>query len=62
MEPVFGQIKQALGFRQLLLRGLAKVQAEWNMVCTAHGPPPPRPGEGVALLALGQPNGPDAVA
>ena len=36
VEPVFGQIKQAMGFRQFLLRGLAKVQAEWNLVCTAH--------------------------
>ena len=30
VEPVFGQIKQAMGFRQFLLRGLAKVQAEWG--------------------------------
>jgi transposase len=36
VEPVFGQIKQARGFRQFLLRGLANVQAEWAMVCTAH--------------------------
>jgi hypothetical protein len=36
VEPVFGQIKQAMGFRQFLLRGLAKVQAEWSPVCTAH--------------------------
>ena len=35
-EPVFGQIKQARGFRQFLLRGLEKVQAEWSIVCTAH--------------------------
>ena len=35
-EPVFGQIKQAGGFRQFLLRGLEKVRAEWAMVCTAH--------------------------
>jgi len=34
-EPVFGQLKQALGFRQFLLRGLAKVQAEWALLCTA---------------------------
>ncbi|HXW22515.1 MAG TPA: transposase, partial [Rhodomicrobium sp.] len=34
--PVFGQIKQARGFRQFLLRGLEKVQAEWSIVCTAH--------------------------
>ena len=36
VEPVFGQIKQARGFRQFLLRGVAKVRAEWSMVCTAH--------------------------
>ena len=35
-EPVFGQIKQARGFRQFLLRGLEKVRAEWAIVCTAH--------------------------
>ncbi|MGO4741264.1 transposase [Bosea sp. 2KB_26] len=36
VEPVFGQIKQARGFRQFLLRGLDHVQAEWAMICTAH--------------------------
>lgn len=36
VEPVFGQIKQARGFRQFLLRGVAKVQAEWVLVCTVH--------------------------
>lgn len=36
VEPVFGQIKQARGFRQFLLRGLAKVRAEWAMICTVH--------------------------
>ena len=36
VEPVFGQIKQARGFRQLLLRGLDKVQGEWALICTAH--------------------------
>lgn len=36
VEPVFGQIKQARGFRQFLLRGVAKVRAEWAMICTAH--------------------------
>jgi transposase len=35
-EPVFGQIKQARGFRQFLLRGFAKVCGEWAIVCTAH--------------------------
>ena len=36
VEPVFGQIKQARGFRQFLLRGLEKVRGEWALVCTAH--------------------------
>jgi transposase len=36
VEPVFGQIKQARGFRQFLLRGAEKVAAEWAMICTAH--------------------------
>ena len=36
VEPVFGQIKQARGFRQFLLRGIEKVKAEWAMICTAH--------------------------
>jgi transposase len=35
-EPVFGQIKQARGFRQFLLRGFEKVCGEWAIVCTAH--------------------------
>jgi transposase len=36
VEPVFGQIKQARGFRQFLLRGLDKVKAEWVLICTVH--------------------------
>jgi transposase len=36
VEPVFGQIKQARGFRQFLLRGMDKVKAEWALICTAH--------------------------
>lgn len=36
VEPVFGQIKQARGFRQFLLRGIEKVRAEWAMVCMTH--------------------------
>jgi transposase len=35
-EPVFGQIKQARGFRQFLLRGLQKVRGEWSLICTVH--------------------------
>ena len=36
VEPVFGQIKSARGFRQFQLRGLAKVADEWRLVCLAH--------------------------
>ena len=36
VEPVFGQIKQARGFRQFLLRGLSQVAGEWSFVCSAH--------------------------
>ncbi len=36
VEPVFGQIKQARGFRQFLLRGIAKVKGEWSLICTTH--------------------------
>jgi len=36
VEPVFGQIKQARGFRQFLLRGVDKARGEWALVCTTH--------------------------
>lgn len=36
VEPVFGQIKQARGFRQFLLRGLKKIAGEWALVCMTH--------------------------
>ena len=36
VEPVFGQIKEARGFRRFLLRGLDKVRDEWNLVCATH--------------------------
>jgi transposase len=36
VEPVFGQIKEARGFRRFLLRGLKKVQGEWALVCLTH--------------------------
>jgi hypothetical protein len=35
-EPVFGIIKSAMGFRQCLLRGLAKVTGEWSLVALAY--------------------------
>jgi transposase len=36
VEPVFGIIKAALGFRQFLLRGRNNVTGEWNLVCLAY--------------------------
>lgn len=36
VEPVFGQIKQARGFRSFLFRGLVKVRAEWKLICLTH--------------------------
>jgi transposase len=36
VEPVFGIIKSVLGFRQFLLRGLKKVELEWQLVCLAY--------------------------
>lgn len=36
VEPVFGQIKECLGFRRFLLRGLENVSREWSLICTAH--------------------------
>jgi transposase len=36
VEPVFGIIKSAMGFRQFLLRGHEKVKTEWSLVCLAY--------------------------
>jgi transposase len=36
VEPVFGQIKEARGFRRFLLRGLEKLRGEWRLVCLTH--------------------------
>ena len=36
VEPVFGQIKEARGFRRLLLRGLDNIRGEWRLVCVTH--------------------------
>lgn len=35
-EPVFGIIKEIMGFRQFLLRGIKNVEGEWCLVCTAY--------------------------
>lgn len=36
IEPTFGIIKQVLGFRQFLLRGLDQVSGEWDLVCIGY--------------------------
>jgi transposase len=36
VEPVFGQIKEARGFRRFLLRGLQNIRGEWRLVCLTH--------------------------
>jgi transposase len=36
VEPVFGIIKSAMGLRQFLLRGIAKVRIEWDLACLAY--------------------------
>lgn len=36
VEPVFGQVKERRGLRRFLLRGLAKVGAEWTLWCLTH--------------------------
>ncbi|MGH7342027.1 MAG: transposase, partial [Candidatus Rokuibacteriota bacterium] len=36
VEPVFGQIQAARGFRRFSVRGLTKVRSEWSLVCLAH--------------------------
>src|SRR5262249_59292257 len=35
VEPVFGQIKEARGFRRFLLRGLDNIRGEWRLGCVA---------------------------
>ena len=36
VEPVFGQSKEARGFRRFLLRGLRKIRGAWCLVCLTH--------------------------
>lgn len=36
VEPVFGILKQTLGFRRFSRRGLPAVQSEWSLVCAVH--------------------------
>lgn len=36
VKPVFGMIKEVMGFRQFLLRGLNAVSGEWTLVCLTY--------------------------
>ena len=36
VEPVFGQMKAARGFRSMSMRGITKARHEWALVCAAH--------------------------
>jgi transposase len=36
VEPVFGIIKEVMGFRRFSLRGHAKVSLEWTLVCVSY--------------------------
>jgi transposase len=36
IEPIFGQLKQVLGFRQFSLRGLVAMRGEWRLMCAVH--------------------------
>lgn len=36
VEPVFGQMKEARGFRRFSFRGLSKVTAEWALIRLTH--------------------------
>jgi transposase len=36
VEPVFAEIKHVRGFRQFALRGLNKVEGEWNLICLTN--------------------------
>ena len=36
VEPIFGQIKEARGFRRFSFRGLERVSLEWDLICLTH--------------------------
>jgi Transposase DDE domain len=36
VEPVFGIIKEVIGFRRFMLRGREKVSLEWTLVCVSY--------------------------
>jgi transposase len=36
IEPVFGQIKEVLGFDRFMRRGIEACQSEWSLICAVH--------------------------
>ena len=34
VEPVFGQIKENMGFRRWTVRGMENVRTQWSLICT----------------------------
>jgi hypothetical protein len=36
VEPVFGQIKEVLGFDRFMRRGFEACQSEWSLICAVH--------------------------
>jgi transposase len=36
IEPIFGHLKQVLGFRQFSMRGLSSMRGEWRLMATVH--------------------------
>ena len=36
IEPIFGQLKQVLGFRPFSMRGIASMRGEWRLMATVH--------------------------
>src|SRR4051794_32507738 len=60
IEPIFGQLKQVLGFRQFSMRGLASMRGEWRFVWTGHNLLKPWPAAAGAMTGgAGPPGGGD---
>ena len=36
IEPIFGQIKEVRGIRQIMRRGRAAADSEWKLICGTH--------------------------
>ena len=36
VEPVFGQIKAAMGIYGFMLRGIDAVRSQWKLICSCH--------------------------